>query len=266
MKLNVSIVLYHTPVAELNNALSVLLQVRGLNRIYLVDNSEGPMQVPVEDERITYVLTGSNLGFGSGHNIAIRKSLDEHIPFHLVMNSDIAFRPEDVEQMLAYIEQHDDVACMMPNVQFPTGKPQHLCKRLPTPMDLFGRRFLPEMLIRERNARYEMADTGYDKIINAPALSGCFLLCRTDALEQAGLFDERFFLYCEDTDLTRRMHRVGKTVFYPYVTIAHDFRRGSYAQFKLLWMHLRSAFQYFCKYGWLIDPERDRINKENVLL
>ncbi|MBR3647777.1 MAG: glycosyltransferase [Paludibacteraceae bacterium] len=262
MKLNVSIVLYHAPVAELNNVLSVLLRVRDIHRIYVVDNSEGPLRLPIEDERITYHFSGGNLGFGKGHNIAIRESIREGIPFHLVMNSDIAFHPEDVEEMLHYIAEHDDVACLMPNIQFPTGKPQRLCKRLPTPMDLLGRRFLPEVLIRERNARYEMADMGYDKIANVPALSGCFLLCRTQALEQAGLFDERFFLYCEDIDLTRRMHQIGKTLFYPYVTISHDFRRGSYNSPRLLWTHIRSACLYFDKYGWLHDPERERINSE----
>ena len=262
MKLNVSIVLYHTPVAELNNVLSVLLQVRDLHRIYLIDNSEGSLQLPITDPRISYLFSGTNLGFGTGHNIAIRHSVKDRVPFHLVMNSDITFTADNIAEMLAYMEAHDDVACMMPNVQFPTGKPQRLCKLLPTPMDLLGRRFLPESLIRERNARYELHHTGYDRIMNVPALSGCFLLCRTDALEQAGLFDERFFLYCEDIDLTRRLHRVGKTLFYPNVTISHDFRRSSYRSLRLMCTHMRSACLYFNKYGWLFDRERDQVNKE----
>ena len=262
MKLNVSIVLYHTPVAELNNVLSVLLQAKEVNRIYLVDNSEGPLRLPVEDERIVYRFSGANLGFGKGHNVAIRESVREGVPFHLVMNSDITFSAANIAEMLAYMEAHSDVACMMPNVQFPTGKPQRLCKLLPTPVDLLGRRFLPEMFIRNRNARYELEFTGYNRIMNVPALSGCFLLCRTDALDKAGMFDERFFLYCEDIDLTRRMHAQGKTLFYPNVTISHDFRRGSYTNLRLMWTHMRSACLYFGKYGWLRDPERDRINNE----
>ena len=262
MNLNVSIVLYHTPVAELNNVLSILLQAKEVNRIYLIDNSEGPLRLPVEDARITYIFSSANLGFGKGHNIAIRKSVDKNVPFHLIMNSDVTFTAANIAEMLAYMEAHSDVACMMPNVQFPTGKPQRLCKLLPTPMDLLGRRFMPEVLIRRRNARYELADTGYNRLMNVPALSGCFLLCRTDALQQAALFDERFFLYCEDIDLTRRLHKVGKTLFYPNVTISHDFRRSSYTNLRLTWTHMRSACLYFNKYGWLRDKERDRINNE----
>jgi len=266
MSLNVSIVLYHTPVAEVNNVLSVLLQAQEVSRIYVIDNSEGPMQLPVQNERITYVFNNANLGYGRAHNIAIRRSIQDKVPFHLIMNSDVAFSADHISEMLGYIEQHADVACMMPNVQFPTGKPQRLCKRLPTPFDLIGRRFFPEPLIRKRNAWYEMAETGYDHLMNVPALSGCFLLCRTDALEMAGLFDERFFLYCEDLDLTRRMHQCGKVLFYPYVTIRHDFRRSSYKTPRLMWTHIRSACLYFNKYGWFFDRERDRINEEFVNL
>lgn len=262
MKLNVSIVLYHTPVAELNNVLSVLLQAPEVNRIYLIDNSEGPLRLPVEDTRITYLFSGANLGFGKGHNIAIRKSIADQVPFHLIMNSDVTFTPANITEMLAFMQTRTDIACMMPNVQFPTGKPQRLCKLLPTPMDLLGRRFMPEPLIRKRNARYELVHTGYNRLMNVPALSGCFLLCRTEALAEAGLFDERFFLYCEDIDLTRRLHRVGKTVFYPNVTINHDFRRSSYTNLRLTWTHMRSACLYFNKYGWFHDPERDKINNE----
>ena len=264
MKLNVSIVMYHTPVAELNNVLSVLLQADEVNRIYLIDNSEGQMQLPVEDERIMYIFSGSNIGFGRGHNVAIRESIKAGVPFHLIMNSDIIFSAENVHEMLTYLAGHSEVACLMPNVQFPTGKPQRLCKLLPTPIDLLGRRFLPEVFIRKRNARYELQHTGYDHIMNVPALSGCFLMCRTGALQQAGLFDERFFLYCEDIDLTRRLHRVGQTLFYPNVTISHDFRRASYSSLRLMWIHMRSACQYFNKYGWFHDSERDEVNNQFI--
>jgi len=265
VKTNVSIVLYHTPVAELNNVLLTLLGAGEVNRIYLIDNSEGPLQLPVKDERITYIFNGANLGFGKGHNIAIRESAAQEVPYHIVMNSDITFSPDNIREMLDYMEEHEDVACMMPKVQFPTGKPQRLCKLLPTPMDLFGRRFLPEAIIRERNAHYELTDTGYQNIMNIPALSGCFLVCRTAMLAEAGMFDERFFLYCEDIDLTRRMHRLGKTVFYPNVTISHDFRRGSYLSLRLLWIHIRSAIKYFNKYGWWSDPEREHVNREALI-
>jgi GT2 family glycosyltransferase len=187
----------------------------------------------------------------------MRETIYDEIPFHLVINSDIQVTAEAIDNLLDVMQSNGAIGQLMPRVIGVNGEMQYLCKLLPTPMDLLGRRFLPEAWIRKRNARYELVHTGYDHIMNVPALSGCFLLCRTDALQEAGLFDERFFLYCEDIDLTRRMHRVGKTLFYPGITISHDFRRSSYRNLRLMWTHIRSACLYFDKYGWISDEERD---------
>jgi len=81
---------------------------------------------------------------------------------------------------------------------------------------------------------------------------------RTRTLEENALFfDERFFMYCEDFDLIRRLHRFGKTVFYPFATIVHDQKKESYKKVKMLISHTRSTVRYFNKYGWLFDGERD---------
>ena len=63
-------------------------------------------------------------------------------------------------------------------------------------------------------------------------------------------------MYCEDFDLMRRLHRIGKTIYYPYVTIIHNHAKGSYKSIKMLKMHIRSACLYFNKYGWFVDKER----------
>lgn len=263
--INVSIVLYHTPIGELNNVLRTLLAVSEVAHIYVLDNSEKPLQhLPVEDTRISYEHIEKNIGFGRAHNIALRKTLDTTLPYHLILNTDVCFDPRDLQEMIQYMEKHEDVGMMMPKVQFPSGKPQRLSKLLPTPLDLFGRRFLPSKWISKRNRHFELDATGYTQIMNVPYLSGCFMLCRTQALREVGLFDERFFLYCEDTDLTRRMHRQYKTLFYAPVTISHDFRRQSYRDVRILFIHMRTVCQYFNKYGWWHDEERDRINQETL--
>jgi len=88
------------------------------------------------------------------------------------------------------------------------------------------------------------------------------MLLRTSILEQTGLFDERFFMYYEDTDLTRRVHQFHRTVFYPKVTITHDFAKASHKNRRLLIAHIHSAIQYFNKWGWFFDAERTQINRE----
>jgi GT2 family glycosyltransferase len=101
--------------------------------------------------------------------------------------------------------------------------------------------------------------------MNVPFLSGCFMFFRTSALKQVGLFDERFFLYAEDTDLSRRMHQQFKTLFYPKAEIFHVHARGSYKNFVLTLHNLKSAAQYFNKWGWFYDPIRKEINRNTLL-
>ena len=76
------------------------------------------------------------------------------------------------------------------------------------------------------------------------------------------LFDDGYFMYCEDFDLMRRLHKYGKTIFYPEVSIVHDHAHESYKNQKMLKLHIKSAIRYFNKFGWFRDPERDRWNKE----
>lgn len=93
-----------------------------------------------------------------------------------------------------------------------------------------------------------------------PYHQGSFMFLRKDALKAAGLFDERFFMYPEDIDLTRRIHRHYRTLYWPGVTITHSHRAASYHSPRMLWIHVTNMIRYFNKWGWLRDEERRRMN------
>ena len=241
--LNISIVLYHPDSEQLQALLDELQQVQCLNRIHLIDNSIPP-----------------NLGYGRAHNLALRESIEDGIDYHLVINADIGVKHEDIDYLHAYMERHPRVGQVMPKVVYPNGETQYLAKLLPTPLDVFGRRFLPEAWMRRRNERYELRHTGYNRPMNVPYLSGCFMFLRTKAAEQAGLFDERYFMYPEDIDLTRTIHRHWRTMFLPDVTVVHHHAKGSYHSLRLLWIHMVNMCRYFNKWGWFVDSERKKMN------
>lgn len=260
--LNVSIVLYYPVLQQLYHLLDTLLQVKCIKRIYLIDNSpERQTSIPDKYTNIEYIFTGKNLGYGAGHNIALRKTITDNVSYHLVVNSDISFPPDILPQMIQYMEKHPDTGQMMPKVIYPNGEIQHLCKLLPTPLDLFGRRFLPTRWMRHRTERFELHASGYNRIMNVPYLSGCFMLLRTETLKHTGLFDERFFMYPEDIDLTRRIHQEYKTLFFPEITIVHDHAKASYHSMRMLWIHIVNICRYFNKWGWFKDRERCEVNK-----
>jgi GT2 family glycosyltransferase len=118
--------------------------------------------------------------------------------------------------------------------------------------------------MEKNNQTYEMHRSGYDKLMNIPYLSGCFMLLRTQAALKARLFDERFFMYPEDMDLTRRIHRDYLTVFFPHATIIHNHEKASYKSIKMLWIHMVNMCRYFNKWGWFCDKERTLFNQTAI--
>ena len=202
----------------------------------------------------------ANLGYGKAHNIAIRETAYEQTAFHLAMNSDIRVQAEDIDAMHDWMIANSQVGQLMPKVLNPDGSQQYLAKRLPAPLDVFGRRFLPSFLMKHRNKRYELRDLDLNRPINAPYLSGCFMMLRTKAVVEAGLFDERFFMYPEDIDLTRRIHRNYLTLYYPAWTIVHDHAQASYKNKHMLRIHIQNMCRYFNKWGWCFDKERQIFN------
>ncbi len=159
------------------------------------------------------------------------------------------------------MENDHSIAQIMPKVLYLNGEIQRVAKLLPSPLDLIGRFFFPRFMIRKRNNRHELRHSGYDKVMNVPFLSGCFMFLRISALKEIGLFDERFFMYAEDIDISRRLHARYKTLFYPEVSIYHRFTRLSYHNWRISLIHMISVFKYFCKWGWIYDSERRRVNK-----
>lgn len=260
--LNVSIVTYCPDwQGEVLPLVEELQKVQALHRVYVVDNSPEPFAIRVSD-RVQYIHTGKNLGYGKAHNIAIRESIYDQVPLHLVMNSDILVKAEDIDTLCAFVLSQPAVGHLMPRVVNPQGELQHLCKLLPTPLDVFGRRFLPASWVRRRNSRYELHDADYSRPMNVPYLSGCFMLLRTEAVQKARLFDERYFMYPEDIDLTRTIHRDYLTLYYPAITIVHNHKKASYQSWRMLWVHIVNMCRYFNKWGWLFDAERRQFNTE----
>lgn len=260
-----SIVLFHTKEADLETVVSSYAPTEE-RRLFIIDNSEKCTLYAeaLANDWITYQHNQKNLGYGAAHNIGIQKSIEMKADYHIVLNPDLQFDPSVIDKLQKYADQHDDVVYLMPKVVYPDGRLQYLCKLLPTPYDLIFRRFFPKVgPLRTLNDRYVLKQTGYQRIMNPPCLSGCFMFMRAKTLKEYQLFfDERFFMYCEDFDLMRRLHRVGKTIFYPYVQIVHNHERSSYKNAGMLLQHIKSACRYFNKYGWIIDKERQCENRK----
>jgi hypothetical protein len=214
---------------------------------------------------VSYEFVGKNIGFGPGHNIAMERVVATS-DYHLVLDPDVYFSSDVIPRLINFMNDHPDVGLTMPKVLYPDGTLQRLCKLLPTPYTLIVRRFLKFVapMLKKTNEEYELQFANYDQEMDVPFLSGCFMFFRCSALLKVGLFDPRFFLYCEDIDISRRMHRVLRTVYFPSVSIYHFFGKAPYKNLSALIVNIRSAFSYFNKWGWFVDDERKEINSKTL--
>lgn len=266
--LTASVVLYKTPISQIETIIKSIEDSNCINKLYIIDNLSTEENKQVFNEcsikNIIEYIPHENTGYGSSHNIAIKKAIECGSDYHVVLNPDIYFDEDVLSNLIDYMENNKDVGYILPKVIYPDGELQYLCKLLPTPFDLIFRRFLPKTkCIRKMNDRYELRISGYDKIMNPPCLSGCFMFLRLTTIKEYNLlFDESFFMYCEDFDLMRRIHRVAKTVYYPKVSIVHNHAKESYKSRKMLFAHIKSAIHYFNKWGWLFDKERRVMNRK----
>lgn len=268
-RVRVSIVTHRTPETQLVSALQCLFRSPSVERVSVIDNSPDARLENILLERKILFKGGvvdyrhvDNRGFGAGHNISIRESLESDVEFHLVMNADVWWDGDVIGALLEFMDRHPYAGMTMPRVRYPDGQLQYACRLLPGPTDLFVKRFLPPSWSRKRMRRYLLADADRNAVFNPPYLLGSFLFFRTSALRRAGLFDERFFMYPEDMDITRRIHRFAPTLFCPEAEIVHEHAAASRKSSRMLRIHMVNMIRYFNKWGWFFDSERRRFNRD----
>lgn len=260
---SVSIVIHNTPRQQLQKALSCLGALC-VSHVYLLDNSSQNIdysEICACDSRIEYKKI-PNKGYGVGHNVAlesiVRKNPDG---YHIVMNPDVEWEGDIITPLMRYLEENNKVGLVSPKIYYPNGSLQYNCRMLPTPLDLILKLLIPQSLIKKRLDRYILREFDHQKPLNCPYLMGCFLMFRNKALIECGFFDKRFFLYPEDIDITRRIHKNWLTMYWPQVSIIHEHQQASKKNLHMLLVHIFNMIKYFNKWGWFKDKKRKLFNK-----
>jgi len=255
LKLAASIVTHNSDLRKLEETVRSLKDSDVEIHLSIIDNASEPAYLDQIKRKFPscVVESGANKGFSFGHNIGIRNAPDSE--YYLVLNPDVFIHKGSLENIIAFMDKHVETGLTSPKILNPDGSIQHLNKRLPTVRDMFLRRFLPPCLqqlapIKKRMEHYIMLDHGYDKSYKVQYMTGCFMLFRRMILDKIGPFDEGFFMYLEDADITLRTNRISKAIYYPDATITHHWSRGSHRNWRLSWITIKSAFYFFNKWGW----------------
>ena len=204
------------------------------------------------DDADLFLRSIENLGYGKAINLLV-SSLDIIPPFIAVLNTDLTWTTGTFETLLSWMIDHQDVHLAVPQIVDMFGTPQLLCKQNPTLLSLFSRRFIPQSIkpnwLKRYDEWYVMSDQNYELVFEAPYLSGCCMLIRSKGFLAIGGFDDRYFLYLEDADITRSLSKFGKCVHLPIASVTHSWGRGNYSNLKLMLVNIMSAYFYFSKWG-----------------
>ena len=249
------LVAYHPSPLEVEQLKACLSELPPELGYAVVVNDHNPGE-PVEQLQAgadCFLTNRDNPGYGRAVNRLVMR-LGQSSPYIGVLNTDLSWQKGTFEQLLGWLQQHPQVSLAAPQILDEAGSAQQLCKQNPTLLGLFSRRFIPNRLkpnwLKRYDNWYVMSNQNYQEVFEAPYLSGCCMLIRSDAFHSVGGFDERYFLYLEDADITRKLAREGLCVHLPVAGVVHGWGRGNYRNLGLMAVNLASAWLYFRKWGW----------------
>lgn len=265
--LAVSVVLYHSPLEQLRALIDSLIKavneasLQSVELICVDHSNDGEyaeqchaLCATYRDAvalRIKLLAPKANEGYGAGHNRAMAE-VDSR--YHLILNPDVELAPHAVALALGVLATRDNIVLLAPAGFSPSGTPEFLAKAYPSVWVLGLRAFAPRWLKRRCSgslARYEMRDQSQDGPLRPIALaSGCCMWVRRAAFDQVAGFDQAYFLYFEDYDLSLKMAEQGAIMEHQDIHIMH---RGGDASRKglrhVLWF-ISGAARFFRRWGW----------------
>lgn len=251
-KVTGTIVLFKNNKEKLLKAVESFLSSSVDVKLFLVDNSPTDMlRNVVANDQIEYIHTGSNLGFGGGHNVVMDK-LQTGSSFHVILNPDIFFEENVLEVLLNRMEEEEDIGIIAPKIVYPNGELQHSVRKFPKPWDLVIRRLkLFNSVFKSKYDQGHYMDVDLEKERYVDTVSGCFQVFRTEVFLNVKGFDERYFMYLEDMDICKKVHESAhKILYYPKCAVSHYFEKASSKSLKLFFVHIQSATKYFLKWGF----------------
>ncbi len=212
--------------------------------LYVIDNASSvSIREALKDiEGITIIENQKNIGFGAAHNKVLEEPLGD---YHFVINPDIEIKSDVLSKMADFLEENSDIALAMPRILNADGSEQKLPKEVPTFKRLFlGRLSFLGGPFRKIRDEYTWANRPIEKVTDIDFCSGCFFCIKGSLFKTLGGFDERFFMYLEDADISIRAKKHGRVVITPDISVVHLWKRESSKSIKYLLIHIASSIKF----------------------
>ena len=191
--------------------------------VEVVDNASGDDTVEVSRRHawVTTTALDENLGFARANNVAMDRARGRAV---LVLNPDTVVPPGALRACLDELWRDPAVGLLSPRLIDREGRLDRRCHRgFPTLWSSFCYFTTLDRVFRgPRSRRYTMGHLPETEAADVEAVSGAFMLMPRDAMVVVGGFDEQFFMYAEDIDLSLRFIEHGYRVrYWPGVDVVH---------------------------------------------
>lgn len=238
-------------------------------KVVVVDNAStdgSADMVRAEFPAVQVIASQTNGGFSYGNNLGLRAlgfrgagDVDSNAPrYALLLNPDTEVPPESLYKMTRFMDAHPDVGVAGPKLVLEDGSLDLACRRsFPTPAVSFYRfSGLSKLFPRHPQfGRYNMTFVDPDVEIEVDSVVGAYMQVRREAIRDAGLLDETFFMYGEDLDWAFRIKKAGWRVFYhPQVTVRHIKRAASRRSQKAQFEFQRAMLIFYRKHYQQTTP------------
>jgi GT2 family glycosyltransferase len=207
------------------STLNLLESIGGLNKagfnlsVVVVDNaSELPFSLETKAEGINYkvIRNDSNLGFSGGQNVGIKYALENNADFVIVLNNDTKLDKDLIINMLNSFTEN--VGVVVPKIYFAKGHEYHRDRYKNDELGKviwYAGAYIDWNNVIGTHRGVDEVDSGqYDTEEETEVATGCCMMISSKALSAAGVFDEKFFLYYEDGDLSMRIKKAGFKIIY----------------------------------------------------
>ena len=188
-----------------------------------------------------------NGGFGTGHNTVLPELTSD---YHFILNPDIQLTADTLSDLADWMAEHPDAVMARPGLRFPDGRSQSLPLRRCALRPMVYRQ-LPFLKFWEKyNRAYLMEGEDLSAPVEIEFCTGSFSAVRTAEFKAVGGFDEHYFMYVEDADLTQKMRTTGKAYLVPQYTAIHAWHRAAHRSLKPFLWQTGSLLRYFHKWGF----------------
>lgn len=235
-----------------STVLSIIEAVDGIYpyKIFVIDNESTDQTIEairgISNSQIE-IIQSKNQGFGFGHNIVLSKL---ESMYHFIVNPDIQIKDsQSLKIMIDYMNKNPNVGLLSPLILNDDGSIQHIFRNIPSVLDA-AIRFAGKNILRKRQDKFINLESGYDQILPIENASGSFMLVRTEIFKEVKGFDERYFMYYEDVDLTRKINEISTAMFVPTARVVHSWERANGRNIKYIYIMLTSLYKYMNKWGW----------------